>query len=359
MPIILHINAGRALDLNGLSVPGARATFYDAGTANVRTVFSDPAGEIPHPTPLVANGSGIFPPIFDIGDGDVSVTITDADGVTLPGYPLSPLIRVNTDITGASSVSFEPTAEIPVPNVQDAIERVQANIVAPLAEFGLGVTGNSGLLDNIDATDIASGFYRYDGATTGTLPAGVTAGPGGIVEISRQSASMAKMILIPGGTVNQFIRELSDDWSSWTRVMNRNDTAANAVWSAGSSSTAYVVSPANIRAAVGGALNVSGGAPIYGARAWGRINGRTTNGACTILNSGNVASSERTSAGVYDVFFATNMPHGNYSVAAATNEAYTCRVFNQTASRFSLNFNAVFGGEPPSDPGNFHFQVVC
>lgn len=251
MPTILSLNAGRAFDLNGLSVPAARATFHNAGTTTVRTVFSDPECEVPHPSPLIANGAGVFPPVFDTGGGDVSVTIADSDGVTLPGYPISPMIRVSTDITGADSVAFSPTAEIPANNVQDAIERVQQNTIEPLAAFGLGVTGNAGLLANIDATNIASGAYRFDGTTLGTFPVPVTKANGGTIRMWRQNASSALMTLTPNGTVDQHIRELSGEWSGWTRVVNRTDTANNATWAAGVSTSNFVVSPANIMAAIG------------------------------------------------------------------------------------------------------------
>lgn len=359
MATILSINVNRALDINGLSVPGAQATFYDSGTTSIRQVYTDPAGTIPHPTPVLANGAGVFPPIYDSGDGDAKVAITDAGGSMLAGYPIDPVPRVTTDVTGAAAVSFEPTAEIPDTNVQAAIERVQANAVEPLADFGLGVTGNSTLLANIDATNTGSGAYRYDGTTAGTFPAGVVRADGGTVRVWRENASAAVMVLTPRNSPNQFIRPLSGSWGAWQRVISSADTASNAVWAAGNSGTVYAISPVNLKAGVAGALNAEGGAPVYGIRAWATINGRTTNGACTIAQGGNVASAERVGVGTYRVNFATAMPHPRYGVFASTNDVRTERVSGKLQGYVELNFNSTAGGEPLLDPDIFHIQVVC
>lgn len=251
MATILNTNVNRAIDINGMTVPGALATFYDSGTSTVREVYADPAATVPHPSPLPANGAGVFPPVYDAGSSDAKVAITDANGVMLAGYPVDPVARISTDITGATSVAFEPTPEIPEDNVQAAIERVQQNAIEPLADFGLGVTGNATLLANINATNIASGAYRYDGTTAGTFPSGVVKANGGTVRLWRENAASALMVLTPNGAVNQSIRELSGAWGVWRRVMSDTDTASNSTWAAGTSTTPYVVSPANVAAAVG------------------------------------------------------------------------------------------------------------
>lgn len=250
MATLINLNVNRAIDLNGYTLPGALATFYNSGTTAVRTVYTNPEATIPHASPVVANGAGVFPPIYDAGGGDVKVEVTDANGVMLAGYPVDPVQIITTDITGASSVQFEPTADIPETDVQAAIERVQENIVAPLAEFGLGVTGNAAVLNDLDATDTASGIYRFDGTTAGTFPSGVTAADGGTVRIWRETASAALMILSPRSGTNQHLRRLDGTWAAWGYLLRSNDTANDTVWAAGASTTPYAASPSNVAAAV-------------------------------------------------------------------------------------------------------------
>lgn len=251
MPIILSINVQRALDINGTAVPGARAFFYNSGTTARRIVYSDPACNFPHPQPLLADGAGVFPQIYDIGGGDAAVLLTDAAGNTLAGYPVDPVPRVDTDETGASSVEFSPTAQIPVTNVQAAIERVQTNIVAPLAEFGLGVTGTAPLLANLNATNIATGFYRYNADTTGTRPAGVPQEGSGTVNFMRQDGNNGQMLLSPALDNRIHTRGLiAGTYSAWVSVMRSNDTTTNEGWIAGTSTSPTVPTPAAIRAAI-------------------------------------------------------------------------------------------------------------
>ena len=252
MATIIAFNPNRAVDLNSFAVPGALATFYDSGTTSERTVYSDPECTLPHPSPLPADGAGVFPPVYDTGDGDVRVEVTTPDGVMLAGYPMDPARIISTDSVGASGIAFEPTEEIPVTNVQAAIETVQANMIEPLADFGLGVTGNATLLSNLDAVGTASGAYRYDGTTAGTFPSGVTASNGGLVRIWRATDSVALMILTPEGSTRQHIRNLSGtSWSAWGYVMASTDTATDAVWAAGTSTAPAVPTPKAIRAATG------------------------------------------------------------------------------------------------------------
>lgn len=251
MTTILTINPSRALDLNGFSLPGARATFTNSGTTRRRTVYADPDCTIPHPSPLVADGAGVFPPIYDTGDGSAAVTVTDAAGAVLAGFPIDPVPAVSTDQTGASGVGFNPTEEIPEKNVQAAIERLQRNMVQPLLDYGLGVVGNGPLLSNIDGTEIASGAYRYTGDTVGTFPAGLTAAAGGSVRVWRSTANAALMLLTQAGTRRQYERALSGaGWSDWSYVVQSTDTVTDAIWESGTSPNPYLPSPKAIRAAI-------------------------------------------------------------------------------------------------------------
>ena len=213
MAELLLFTPNRALDLNGSPVSGAQATFYAAGTNDPLEVYADADMTVPHPSPLVANGMGVFPLVYS--NAAASVTVTDAAGVALSGYPMELAASVPAGDSAASGVSFAPTAEIPETDVQAALERVQANIVEPLADFGLGVTGDATLIANIDATDTASGVYRFSNTTTGTFPTGYTV-TSGAVEMWRQNSTIAWQWLYTGGLT--YLRRLNTTWEAWREV---------------------------------------------------------------------------------------------------------------------------------------------
>lgn len=70
------------LDPSGRPYSGMRAFFFDAGTTTPRTIYTDAGLDIPHAHPVVANYSGIFPPVF-LPSGAYRLRIQTAEGVTL------------------------------------------------------------------------------------------------------------------------------------------------------------------------------------------------------------------------------------------------------------------------------------
>jgi hypothetical protein len=119
-------NPNATRDWAGEIVPGALLYTYATGTMTPLTVFRDVDATLPHPNPIEADASGVFPQIFFTGI--VKGIVTDPDGVVLPGFPMDPLPRSVVGTSGASTISFLPTAEIPESDVQTAVERVQANL---------------------------------------------------------------------------------------------------------------------------------------------------------------------------------------------------------------------------------------
>jgi hypothetical protein len=78
----------------------------------------------------------------------------------------------------------------------------------------------------------------------------------------------------------------------------------------------------------------SGSAPIYGARAWCRFDGRTT-GTNAPTAGGNVATVERTATGTYSINFTTPMEDANYCISITCDGPVNgnhCVGFVQTAS---------------------------
>jgi hypothetical protein len=222
MADLLVFGQNRAFNTNSAASPGAKAFFYVSGTTTLKPVYADEAATIPHPSPLVADAEGVFPPIY--ANGTAKVLVTDADDVPLTGFPIDPAVMVSPGGTAAASITFNATQEIPETDVQAAIERVQVNLVAPLAGLGLGVTGNAAVIANINATDTASGFYRFNSTTTGTFPGGVAASDNGIVALWRETSGEAQMAIMTRTLQGMYRRTLTgSSWGAWAYMPSSND----------------------------------------------------------------------------------------------------------------------------------------
>lgn len=177
----------QALDGNAKPLAGAKAYFYDTGTTTPRTVYADVAGTVPHPSPLVANASGMFPEVFATGGTAVKVVVQTAAGATV--YTQDPVTRTVT-ASSASSVSFTPTTAIPSSTVQAAVERVQANLDAYIA-----IDATSGVLQ----ANVLNGHFALWQRATSITAAGYAADrwmmgkSGGTVTFSRQSVAMGEL----------------------------------------------------------------------------------------------------------------------------------------------------------------------
>lgn len=301
MADVLNFTVNRAFDINGDPAPGAQAFFFDAGTSNPRTVFADPEGTIPHPSPLVADSEGVFPPVYSSGGSGVAVEMMDEDGVMLDGYPMPLAVQVPSEGFNASGIAFAPTGDIPANNVQEAIERVQENLIEPLASYGLGVTGNAPLLANLDAIDIPSGMYRYDNSTIGTFPAGVSAANGGVVTFWRRDNASGVMTLFRADQDGMFMRRLSAGSPQvWVQVYVPFATTAQAT---AGTSNAVTMSPATTKSAIESGKLVTAGAVGSTAYLVNRSNatvnyGGTRNGS-DLSPSANNTSSSATLSGVW------------------------------------------------------------
>lgn len=156
MTDVVSLAPFRALDANGNPVGAAEAYFYRQGTTTPLTVYSDAAGSSAHPSPLVADANGVFAAVFNTSAFNVKVDVKDPDtDASLPGYPIDYALLGKTDTGAASSISFNPTADIPESNVQDAIERVQAGF------------GDLGTMADLD--EGTSAHYRANTADKGLV----------------------------------------------------------------------------------------------------------------------------------------------------------------------------------------------
>lgn len=78
-----------ALSALNTPLPGAKLTFTQTGTSTPQNVYQDLALTVPHANPVVANGAGVFAPIYlDPSLPSYRVLLTDSSNVTQPGYPI-------------------------------------------------------------------------------------------------------------------------------------------------------------------------------------------------------------------------------------------------------------------------------
>ncbi|KII11265.1 hypothetical protein [Phaeobacter sp. S60] len=162
----------RALDGNGDIVPGAMAYFFKEGTVSPLTVYSDKAGTVVVPPPLVADSAGNFIAVFT--DKVLKLDIRDPDtNTSLPGFPSDNWHVTTTDETGAGLVKFTPITGNSATNVQAAIANLTglwnavtaygksliaaSDAASARTTLGLGAVATRGFLDEDDmASDSAT-----------------------------------------------------------------------------------------------------------------------------------------------------------------------------------------------------------
>ena len=229
---------------------------------------------------------------------------------------------------------------------------------------GIGVTGDAPLLANIDATGLATGFYRWDAASTGAFPAGVTAAGTGLIVMHRQTASQGLMMMRPGGTSRVYIRFLftGPTWTGWRetpvmsdpggqRVLGWDDAtnefawfgagsgislASNAVAATGTYSTATAV------AMSGTAVTLSTSIPSTANVVRVGLRGMSTNGSAitllrvgagSVLSTGYDGATDRASGGtttdttgfpLASPIAAANVWVGEYTLCRQDNDWWFC-----------------------------------
>lgn len=77
----------RALDANGEPVAGALLRVYIANTTTPVTTYSDRLLTTPQAFPVVADSSGVFPPVYAVS-GNLKLSMQTPAGVELPGFPV-------------------------------------------------------------------------------------------------------------------------------------------------------------------------------------------------------------------------------------------------------------------------------
>lgn len=220
MADLLDFAPVRVFTSNAAPGAGYIARFYQSGTTTPVTVYSDLALNTALGSSVTADAEGVFPAVFSAG-GAIKATIETPAGAVVT--TVDPVQSVAGGAAAAETVTFTPTVDLPFTNVQAAIEGAAASAASGFTPFGLGVTGSVELLANLDATNIATGQYRFDGTTTGTYPTGVSASDTGAVQLVRETSGSAWMVLYHDTTDRTFYRRMaSSTWGTWRELLHVN-----------------------------------------------------------------------------------------------------------------------------------------
>lgn len=122
-------------------------------------------------------------------------------------------------------------------------------------------------------------------------------------------------------------------------AVDTSQIASEAVTTAKIANSAVDTSQIANDAITAGKLNggQSGSAPIFGVRAWCTMtNGDNSNP--NVQGNGNISSITRNGSNVYTVFFDTNMPNSNYTVALTigSEQDHVCQVTTRNNGNFSF-----------------------
>lgn len=140
MTNLVNFNANKAHDTSNNLLSGATADFFDTGTTDAQTVYTNKDLSTGPVTQITADSAGLFAPIFSKDVTDLKVVVKTSSGSTL--YTIDPAL-VQTTGGGASTVSFTPTSRISDSDVQNAIVKVDT-LLADLEEEVKDITASTG-----------------------------------------------------------------------------------------------------------------------------------------------------------------------------------------------------------------------
>lgn len=156
----------RVIDANGDPLSGAKLYAYIEGTTTLEAIYTASDLLTAHPSPLVSDSGGNFPPIWHAADHGVKLAIFDASDVEISWSPLDPC-PATSSATTAENISFTPIAGNAATDVQAAIQIATeaANSDVVIAS-GAIVSGSVAEI----VVDIPTEFEKVELDTFGFLP---------------------------------------------------------------------------------------------------------------------------------------------------------------------------------------------
>jgi len=117
-----------AFDTNGEVISAAQLRFHIKGTTTLQNVFTDEGLGTPLVNPVIADGNGVFPPIFLDPSLDYKATLENAAGVPLSGYAVN-------DIASKENASDVQVLDTASNYVGSDLETILAEIAKTVGSF--------------------------------------------------------------------------------------------------------------------------------------------------------------------------------------------------------------------------------
>lgn len=175
------------VDANGAPVSGAMVHTYVPGGTVSKTSWQDAAETIPNSNPIICDAAGSC---LLYGSGSYQLTVTDANGVAVPGYsgittdtlsPLTAAVALLAPLSGFAS-SFGVSSFTKLPN-------------GYIRQFGIGVSNGSGLLAITFPTTFPTAIRAW-GATISVGGFGSTS----MAQIGAASTSTMNVLTVASAT---------------------------------------------------------------------------------------------------------------------------------------------------------------
>ena len=152
------------LDTTGNVMSGAKANFFITGTTTRQDTFTTEALTVAHANPVVADGNGVFAPIYLDDTKNYKLNLTDSLDVGLAGYPVDNLASNSTLVTdlastanakGASLIGLEDAAaNFTATDVEAAIAEIIADLASTANALGASTVGVEDSAGNYTATEV-------------------------------------------------------------------------------------------------------------------------------------------------------------------------------------------------------------
>lgn len=154
MSALFHLPRATIWDVLGQIVPGGTASFYDAGTTNPRTVYSNPdlAGGHAISQPIAADGAGILPVIYLV-PGLYKVVLKDASGNVLLTQD-----NVDTGVPAATGAVFNAIPSFFTATTTAGARSALGAAAAADLDALSATLGDLATLDTVTRSQLAAGF---------------------------------------------------------------------------------------------------------------------------------------------------------------------------------------------------------
>ena len=152
------------LTSTGTLMSGAKANFFTTGTTDRLDTYTDETLGTPLANPVIADGNGVFVPIYLDDTNNYNIDLTDSLDVSLSGYPVDNLAGKATLVTdlastanakGASLIGVEDSAtDFAGTTVEAVLAEIIADYAATTNSNGASKIGIEDALALITATNV-------------------------------------------------------------------------------------------------------------------------------------------------------------------------------------------------------------